>query len=113
MFSKILLAAGLAMQATASTIRVDVGKSGLTFSPNTFNASAGDVLEFHFYAKNHSVVQGDFDNPCNPAPSAGFFSGFFPTNGTSQNVRKGPSVIVPGPSRANMYTSGQCLLRYS
>ena len=92
MLTKFLLAASLALQASASTIAIKVGASGLTFSPNTFNASKGDVLEFHFYAKNHSVVQGDFDNPCVPAPSGGFFSGFFPTNGTAQNVSVPPAL---------------------
>ncbi|KAH8900139.1 hypothetical protein GQ53DRAFT_801633 [Thozetella sp. PMI_491] len=88
MLSKLLLVAGLAMQAMASTHRINVGKDGLTFAPNSFNASVGDTLEFHFYAKNHSVVRGDFDNACNPAPdtTGGFFSGWFPTNGSAQNA---------------------------
>ena len=86
MFAKILLAAGLAAQASAVTHRIDVGKSGLVFAPNSTTAAQGDIIEFHFYARNHSVVQGDFDNACVPAASNAFYSGFFPTNGTAQNV---------------------------
>jgi len=89
MISGLLLVAGLAMQAAAAnTVKVTVGKDNtLSFAPNSFNASKGDTVEFHFYSKNHSVVQGDFDNPCQPAASGGFFSGFFPTNGTGANAQ--------------------------
>ncbi|KAH8882932.1 Cupredoxin, partial [Thozetella sp. PMI_491] len=70
----------LAACASAAMIRIDVGQSGLTFTPSTVNASTGDILDFHFHAINHSVVQGDFNNPCKPIQTGGFFSGFMPTS---------------------------------
>ncbi|KAK3378830.1 extracellular serine-rich protein [Lasiosphaeria ovina] len=73
------------MQASADTIKVAVGKSGLTFDPNSITAKVGDVVEFNFYAKNHSVVGGDFLNPCKPAEGS-FFSGFFPTEANASQV---------------------------
>ncbi|KAK3687432.1 extracellular serine-rich protein [Podospora appendiculata] len=78
--SKLFFLAGLAVQATAySTVKVVVGKTGLSFVPNNITAAVGDVLEFHFWAKNHSVVQGLWSEGCQPATHGGFFSGFFPT----------------------------------
>lgn len=59
----LAVTSALALQAAAVNIRIDVGKNGLVFSPNSTNAAIGDVLEFHFYARNHSVVQGRFDQP--------------------------------------------------
>ncbi|CAI4220053.1 unnamed protein product [Parascedosporium putredinis] len=50
------------------------------FSPETVTADKGDVLEFHFGPKNHSVAMGEFDSvngPCVPANEGGFFSGYF------------------------------------
>ncbi len=72
--------------AAASTIPVLVGKTGLTFEPNTIHANPGDVIEFQFFAKNHSVVAGDFTAACRPASSGGFYSGFFPTAAGVANV---------------------------
>lgn len=61
----------------------------LEFAPNQVSAVVGDILEFHFagpgkgaVGSNHSVAQGVFDKPCNPAPN-GFFSGYMPVNATS------------------------------
>lgn len=52
-------------------------QSNNTFSPDSVTAREGDVLEFHFQARNHSVVAGDYKYPCYPAPmNTGFFSGF-------------------------------------
>jgi plastocyanin len=76
----------LALTANAATIRVDVGKSGLAFSPSTITAAKGDILDFHFFAINHSAVAGDFNSPCQPASSGGFFSGFMPVSGGGEGV---------------------------
>ncbi|KAL6798969.1 Cupredoxin [Trichoderma sp. SZMC 28013] len=82
-----LAVATLSAVASAKTIRIDVGMSGLTFSPNDIKASVGDILEFHYYAKNHSVVAADFTTPCKPKAEGGFYSGFFPTaSGENENV---------------------------
>lgn len=74
--SLLALSAGL---ATATDHTVTVGESGLTFSPNSLNASKGDTVTFHFYPQSHSVVQATFAAPCQPM-SSGFFSGFVPTS---------------------------------
>ena len=63
--------------ALAKTITVGVGKGGLKFDPETVTADKGDVLEFHFYPKNHSVAQSTFDKPC-IADETGIWSGFVP-----------------------------------
>ena len=58
---------------------VAVGKDGFVFTPNTIVAKVGEEITFQFFPKNHSVVQADFNNPCNPAAAADrIFSGFIP-----------------------------------
>ncbi|KAL7920755.1 Cupredoxin [Trichoderma austrokoningii] len=71
---------GLASQASAETIRIDVGENGLAFTPDSVTAKVNDILEFHFHPINHSVVLGDFANPCQPAKTGAFFSGFQPVS---------------------------------
>ena len=60
---------------------VQVGPGGnLTYSPNNItNALPGEVIEFAFNPKNHSVVQSSFADPCHPLAAGGFTSGFLPT----------------------------------
>jgi plastocyanin len=83
----IVLAAATASVAMAATHMVMVGESGLTFSPQMVTAAVGDVVEFQFYPKNHSVVAGDMTKGCTPMSStgtSGFYSGFMPvTTGMS------------------------------
>jgi plastocyanin len=67
-----------ASQASAETIKVEVGKGGLSFEPNNIKASKGDIVAFHFDSQ-HSVNAGDFSKPCSPASSGGFGSGFLPS----------------------------------
>ncbi|KAK4126388.1 hypothetical protein N657DRAFT_306655, partial [Parathielavia appendiculata] len=81
--SSSFLAASSLARAASHIIPVSVGKNGLTFEPNEIHAAEGDVIEFRFWPRNHSVVAGDFHNARRPAENNGFFSGFFPTqNGT-------------------------------
>ena len=69
----------------AKTIKISA--KDMVFEPEAVNATAGDVLEFHFLAHNHSVVMGDYSKPCEPAASGGFFSGFWPEmTGSGENV---------------------------
>jgi plastocyanin len=84
LFSTLAVTAFSAV-ASAKTIRIDVGQGGLTFSPSDITAAVGDILEFHYHPKNHSVVAADFASPCKPKAEGGFYSGFFPTTGT-ENV---------------------------
>ncbi|CAK7222602.1 hypothetical protein SCUCBS95973_004897 [Sporothrix curviconia] len=66
----------------ANTITIAVGESGLAFTPNSIEAVVGDILEFSFYPRNHSVALGTWDHACEPAAAAsgGFFSGFIPVD---------------------------------
>jgi plastocyanin len=64
---------------TGVTHTVASGRGGLHFEPNNIVAEIGDVVEWHFLPKNHSVVQSSFGEPCKPLDgNQGFFSGFFP-----------------------------------
>lgn len=63
----------------AATTTIQVGATGVAFTPNSATAAVGDVLEFHFYPANHSVVQGVYSNPCAPSSDTAFYSGFVPT----------------------------------
>ena len=48
------------------THHVDVGTFGgvVKFVPNTVDAAIGDVVEYNFLAKSHSLTQSDFKTPC-------------------------------------------------
>lgn len=68
------------------THSVVAGLGGLVFSPDNIVAQVGEIVEFHYLPKNHSVVQSSFDKPCVPL-DGGFFSGFQPiAAGQSPNV---------------------------
>ncbi|KAK0122473.1 hypothetical protein ONS95_010705 [Cadophora gregata] len=84
-------AAAAAASTTASSSgpihTVKVGDGGLNFSPNSFTASVGDTVEFHFYPSQHSVAQSSFAAPCAPINDTAFFSGGFrTTSGVNTNT---------------------------
>lgn len=83
--AKVAALSILAAHASAKTIKIVVGKSGLAFSPDSVTADKGDILEYHFY-NQHSVSMGDFASGCTPATSGGFFSGVIKTSGSAANV---------------------------
>ncbi len=62
-----------AAAATAAVVKINVGQSGLTYTPDTVKADIGDVLEFKFVGGTHDVISGDFSKPCQPGPAAGGF----------------------------------------
>ncbi|EXF77868.1 hypothetical protein CFIO01_04122 [Colletotrichum fioriniae PJ7] len=71
-------AAASSSSSIAGVHVVKVGDGGLTFEPNSVTAAVGDVVEFHFYPRAHSVAQSAFDSPCQPltnGSTTGFFSG--------------------------------------
>ncbi|KAK0726412.1 hypothetical protein B0T21DRAFT_350548 [Apiosordaria backusii] len=70
-FSSIFSLAGLVSQVSAITWNVSVGKNGLTFEPNEIRAGAGDIIQFIFWPRNHSVVAGEFTRPCIPRLTGG------------------------------------------
>ena len=73
-----LTASIMSVLAAAGNIQtVAVGENGFRFTPDSILAPVGSVVQFEFYPFNHSVVQGDFSNPCQPlAGGMGFYSGY-------------------------------------
>ncbi|KAF6817792.1 extracellular serine-rich protein [Colletotrichum sojae] len=74
---------------TGVTHSVVAGLGGLRFDPDNVVAEVGDVVEWHFLPRNHSIVQSNFADPCEPlADGTGFFSGFefFTPEGQADNV---------------------------
>ncbi|KAK8200793.1 hypothetical protein M8818_006109 [Zalaria obscura] len=67
---------------TVHTVSVSFAGSN-AYSPNSLNASAGDIISFVFYAANHTVIRSAFGYPCIPYEDLGpgkqgFFSGYVP-----------------------------------
>jgi len=72
-----------AASGSPTNIKVVVGGAGLYFNPTNVKANIGDTITFEFRAKNHTVTQSTFDNPCRPigdtvSGKTGFNSGFMP-----------------------------------
>jgi len=64
--------------ARGATIDVTVGGEGIiAYTPNTVNANVGDIVQFTFKQKNHTITQSTFATPCSPM-EGGFDSGFTP-----------------------------------
>jgi plastocyanin len=53
------------------------GSAGLTFIPDSLVAEPGDMVQFHFLSKNHTVTQSGFAKPCVKLAD-GADSGFMP-----------------------------------
>ncbi|KAH9833018.1 Cupredoxin [Rhodofomes roseus] len=80
-----LLSAGVAL---GEVITVQVGgNNSLTYSPPSVNATVGDTIMFEFMAKNHTVTQSTFADPCSLMTlangSTGVDSGFMPVAANS------------------------------
>ncbi|KAM5341903.1 hypothetical protein ACJ41O_014934 [Fusarium nematophilum] len=74
---------------TGVTHSVNAGLGGLRFDPDNVVAEIGDIVEWHFLPRNHSVVQSSFGEPCEPlAGGDGFFAGFnfFTAEGQADDV---------------------------
>ncbi|KAM0484425.1 hypothetical protein ACHAPX_001848 [Trichoderma viride] len=100
----LLSAAAVACLASAETIKITATSSN-TFDPSSVTASHGDILEFHFEPKNHSVVSGLYAFPCTPMQlGTGFFSGFT-FNTTDGEADKVFRVTVNGTEPTPFYSS--------
>jgi plastocyanin len=77
MFALLSLSLALLPFVSAAIQDIQVGASGLTFSPEAVFAAVGDQVVFHFHPKNHSVTQSSFANPCG-LKDGGLNSGFRP-----------------------------------
>lgn len=84
----------------ARNISISVGQAGLAFEPDVVTANKGDLLNFHFYPKNHSVAQSSFSSPCHPS-TGGVYSGFMPE--TAEGV--GPRLSSLDISRSYVETN--------
>ncbi|KAF8973901.1 hypothetical protein BDZ97DRAFT_1777434 [Flammula alnicola] len=73
------LSLGLALMpfVSAAIVDIQVGATGLTYSPDAIAANVGDQVVFHFHAKNHTVTQSSFADPCGKK-AGGLDSGFMP-----------------------------------
>jgi plastocyanin len=100
-FSTAALSTVLPALALAANFTVDVGLNGLAFTPTSITAAVGDIVNFVFHPKNHSVTQSLFTSPCTPAFDAttgaqGFDSGFMPiANGSSAPMPIKVTVATP------------------
>ncbi|KAF4951550.1 hypothetical protein FSARC_12881 [Fusarium sarcochroum] len=74
---------------TGVTHSVNAGLGGLRFDADNVVAKVGDIVEWHFLPKNHSIAQSSFGEPCQPlADGTGFFAGFnfFTEEGQADDV---------------------------
>ncbi|KND94067.1 hypothetical protein TOPH_01203 [Tolypocladium ophioglossoides CBS 100239] len=87
--TSLVVAALLSVAQAVDVHVVAVGKNpmnnqtDLSFFPDKLTAKAGSMVQFQFWAGNHTVTQSNFDNPCVPISSinssaAGIFSSFQP-----------------------------------
>lgn len=80
------------ISAMTHVIAVGDIQGGLKFYPEKLTAKKGDLVQFQFYPKAHSVAQSSFDSPCQPLSSSnssakGFWSGMMPVEaGGNQTV---------------------------
>jgi plastocyanin len=95
--------ATLATTASAATIQVVVGGTALEYSPSQVNANVGDVIEFVFMPKNHTVTQTSFAAPCQPM-AGGLDSSFQPVAAGATQV---PSFLVPVNATTPLWFSCQ------
>jgi len=77
--------AGAAPSGSVSVqvVKVSDNNGTLRYFPDNIVAAAGSLVQFHFYPKNHSVVESAFSDPCAPIHTVesnvtGFKSGFMP-----------------------------------
>jgi len=71
----------------AATMKVLVGQNnGLTFTPSTINAQAGDQVQFVFLTQNHTVTSGDAATGC--SPDGNFNSDFVPVSAAAAPAGK-------------------------
>ncbi|KAJ3512180.1 hypothetical protein NM208_g15352 [Fusarium decemcellulare] len=88
-FSKLAAAALVGVAQAVDVQVVSVGKNGATnatglkFWPEKITAEPGTMVQFQFWAGNHTVTQSSFDDPCIPIGNVnssvqGIYSGYQP-----------------------------------
>ncbi|KAJ7090318.1 hypothetical protein B0H15DRAFT_838101 [Mycena belliarum] len=77
-FATLCLALAVIPVARSAVIDVTVGGTGvLAYTPNFVTANVGDIVQFTFKQKNHTITQSTLASPCTPM-EGGFDSGFVP-----------------------------------
>lgn len=83
----VIMAVASPSLTTAKVVVIRSTADAPFFDPTNTTADVGDILEFHFKAHNRSIVMGDYERPCEPAATGGFYSGFFvQDDSTTENV---------------------------
>ncbi|KAF7359282.1 hypothetical protein MSAN_01270600 [Mycena sanguinolenta] len=74
--------------ARSAVIDVTVGGTGvIEYTPNQVQANPGDIIQFTFKQKNHTITRSTLESPCSPLVGEGAFdSGFVPV---ADNVTSG------------------------
>lgn len=85
--------AGAASVVATHTVVVG-GSAGLVYTPDTIEASIGDMVIFTFESQNHTATQSAFTTPCEKL-EGGMDSGFMPNLNNS---------VVPPPQMAMQVT---------
>lgn len=71
-------------------VKVGSMNGSITFTPNDLKAKVGEMVQFQFAPKNHSVVQSTFDAPCQPisenSNNKGLFSGYMPVEASAETA---------------------------
>ncbi|GAD95504.1 serine-threonine rich protein, putative [Paecilomyces variotii No. 5] len=73
-----MMNAGMVHQVTVG------GDAGLVYTPDSVMAAPGDMIQFNFMSKNHTVTQSSFGEPCK-AMEGGVDSGFMPNADNTVN----------------------------
>lgn len=83
--SALSIGSALAAGTTVHVVQVGNANGSLSYSPNSVVAAVGDMVQFQFAPKNHTITQSTFDKPCQPIEH-GIFSGFMPVAATSDTT---------------------------
>jgi plastocyanin len=84
------ISAQISSGVNVHVVSVSSTSGALTFTPDTLTVPKGDMIQFQFYPKNHTVTQSNFDNPCEPislhSNVTGVYSGFMPVAANAAEV---------------------------
>ena len=86
--------------------------SNLRFDPENIVAETGDIVEWHFLARNHSVAQSSFDRPCVPAEENSFLFWLLPNCRKSKFRRIPNHCTTSSPSLVLLFTGVSLPARY-
>jgi plastocyanin len=91
-----------------TTHDVSVGKDGLKMDPDNIQAEVGDIINFSFYPRNHSIAQASYETPCEPMSGTDtqpIFSGFFPVEERDEESKQMFSITINNTDTIWLYCS--------